>query len=51
VLQSLLYEMPAHDPASFLAAPLVVLATALLATVLPARQAARVSPMVALRTE
>lgn len=48
-LESLLYGVAPNDPATFLAVPLVLVAAALLAFWLPARRAARVDPMIALR--
>jgi predicted permease len=51
VVSGLLYEVGALDPVAFTIAPLLLAAAALLATWLPARRAARVDPMVALRTE
>jgi putative ABC transport system permease protein len=50
-LQSQLYEVSANDPRMFEAALLPLLLAALLACWLPARRAARVDPMVALREE
>jgi putative ABC transport system permease protein len=50
-LTKLLYEITPTDPATFVAVPLVLLLVAFLASWLPARRAARVDPMVALRTE
>jgi ABC-type antimicrobial peptide transport system permease subunit len=46
---SLLYKVGAHDPATFVLAPLIFLAIALLACYLPARRATTVDPIEALR--
>ena len=49
--QSLLYEMEGPQPAVIAAAVVVLGAVAFCAGYLPARRAARVNPMVALRYE
>jgi len=51
VVSGLLYQVGALDPIAFTIAPMLLAAAALLATWLPARRAAHVDPMVALRTE
>jgi len=51
VIESLLYAVSPRDPAVFAATTLLLLAVALLACWLPARRAARLSPLEALRTE
>jgi putative ABC transport system permease protein len=51
VMRSLLVGVRPTDPATFLAIALLFLAVAAFASWLPARQATRVDPMVALRTE
>ncbi|MGH9630691.1 MAG: FtsX-like permease family protein [Bryobacteraceae bacterium] len=51
VLADLLFEVAPRDPVTFTVAPAVLCVSALLASYLPARRAARVDPMVALRTE
>jgi predicted permease len=51
VLQSLLFGVSPTDPLSYLAAAGLLAAVAALAAWLPARRAARVDPMVALRSE
>jgi ABC-type antimicrobial peptide transport system permease subunit len=49
MLASLLYGVRPHDPAVFLIVPLILMAVALLASYIPARRAAKVIPIVALR--
>ncbi len=51
LLQSLLYEVNADDPRILAVVAGVVMSTALAACYIPARRAARVDPMVALRCE
>lgn len=50
-VRGFLYEAPRYDPVVFLLATLVLLAASLLACWIPARRAAQVDPMVALRTQ
>jgi predicted permease len=51
VAASFLYGISGTDLITFLAVPSVLVAAALIATVIPARRAARIGPMTALRTE
>jgi predicted permease len=51
LLGSLLYGVAALDPATFLLTPLLLVATALLASYLPARRATRIDPVTALRND
>ena len=51
LLSSILYEVSSLDPVTFVSAPIVLAAAALLATWIPARRAARVAPVIALRQD
>jgi putative ABC transport system permease protein len=51
VLTTLLFQVKATDPLTFLAVPMVLVIVAILACWLPARQAAKVDPITALRYE
>jgi putative ABC transport system permease protein len=51
VISSMLFEVSATDPITFVGVPFVLTAIALLACYLPARRAMRVDPMAALRCE
>jgi len=50
-LSTLLFGIEPHDPPTFAAVALTLAAIALVACLLPARRAARIDPMVALREE
>jgi ABC-type lipoprotein release transport system permease subunit len=49
MLTSLLYGVTARDPITFTIVALILGAVAIVASLLPARRAARVDPLVALR--
>ena len=51
VLATLLYEVKPTDPLTFVTVPVLLIAVAILACWLPARQAASVDPLTALRNE
>jgi putative ABC transport system permease protein len=51
VLSSLLFGVSAHDPVTFGGVSLVLVAAAILACYIPARRAAKVDPIIALRYE
>ena len=50
-MQSMLYAVSGHDAAAFAAVAVTLLGAALVACLVPARRAASVDPMVALRQE
>ena len=49
LISSLLYGVRPLDPEVFLAVPIILMVVALLASYIPARRAAKVNPIVALR--
>jgi ABC-type antimicrobial peptide transport system permease subunit len=51
LMQSLLYQIGASDPTTFVVVPLVILVVSLVASILPALRAIKVSPLIALRTQ
>ena len=51
VMASLLFGVAAADPLTFVAVPIVLVGIALLASYVPARRAARVDPVIAMRAE
>jgi ABC-type antimicrobial peptide transport system permease subunit len=50
-LRAMLYGVGAHDPLTFVAAPFVIAVVGLLAGAIPARRAARIDPLGAMRAE
>jgi putative ABC transport system permease protein len=50
-MSSLLYGVSATDPVTFLVVSIFLLLIGLVASILPAHRATKVSPMVALRSE
>ena len=51
VLRTLLFEVRPDDPLTFAAAAMLLAAVSLMACYVPARRAARVDPLIALRLE
>jgi len=51
LVESLLYELPPRDPVAMAAAAGILFTTCALAGYIPARRAARVDPIVALRAD
>jgi predicted permease len=51
VLSSMMFGLGTHDPIAFVSVPFFLLAVASVATLIPARRAMQVDPMVALRCE
>jgi putative ABC transport system permease protein len=50
-MEALVFGIPARDPVTFAVVPAVLALIAAAATILPARRAARVEPMKALRED
>ena len=51
VVGPLLFQTSAHEPAAFVVAAAILFTVALLAAVVPTRRAARVDPIIALRSD
>ena len=51
IMRTLVFDVTAHDPLTFALAPIVLAAVAAAATIVPARRAARVDPIHALRED
>jgi ABC-type antimicrobial peptide transport system permease subunit len=51
LMQSLLYEVQPNDPVTFIAVAAALFIVALMASLMPARRATKVSPTIALRAQ
>jgi ABC-type antimicrobial peptide transport system permease subunit len=51
LIESLLYQVPTHDPLSFVSASLVLVLVGAMASYVPALRATRVDPLVVLRCQ
>jgi ABC-type antimicrobial peptide transport system permease subunit len=51
VLRSFLFGVTAHDPATYVAVPVLLSVAALVGAYIPGRRAARIDPLVALRAD
>jgi putative ABC transport system permease protein len=51
VIESLLFNVSATDPATFVSITLLLVIVALIASYIPARRATKVDPLIALRSE
>jgi ABC-type antimicrobial peptide transport system permease subunit len=51
LVESMLFGIRLHDPVAFIAAPFLLLASAVMAILVPARRAMRVDPMTAMRVD
>jgi putative ABC transport system permease protein len=51
LIESMLFAVSARDPRTIAAIPLILAAIALLSCIIPARRAAKIDPIVALRSE